>query len=53
MLTKLTKNKKAKREMHERRANRLCDGPCAEKCFYDGISTHYANELYLDYYYGY
>ena len=53
MLTKLTNNKKAKREMIERTANMLCDGPCAEKCYYDGIPTHYSNECYLDYYYGY
>jgi hypothetical protein len=53
MLTKLTKNKKAKKVIHERTANLLCDGPCAETCAVEGFRTNYSNKTYLDYYYSY
>lgn len=51
MLTKLTKNKKAKREIIERIASLPCSPECTLLCGGDH-DAYYSNRNSADYYYG-
>lgn len=51
MLTKLTKDKKAKREIRERIANLPCNAECTVMCYEEG-GNYYANRTSADYYLG-
>lgn len=51
MLTKLTNNKKAKREISERIANLPCNAECTVTC-YETSGNYYTIRNSADYYYG-
>lgn len=51
MLTKLTNNKKTKKDMNERIANLPCSAECTLQCGGDHV-VYYSNRNSADYYIG-